>query len=76
MKRFVSLEESISKQVGKRLPADPLQVKLGESEDARAWTKYFGGIPVERKGVYCFRTHEEADQWLWKKITSRRQSRF
>ncbi len=72
MKRIVNLEETIGKQVGKRQPADPLRVMPGEKEDARMWQKYFGGIQIERKGVFRFRTHEDADAWLWKRMTRKR----
>lgn len=73
MKRFVNLEETIGKQVGKRQPADSLRVMPGETDDARAWAKHVGGIPTERKGVFRFRTHEEADAWLWKQMTNPRK---
>ena len=33
--------------------------------DAIAWRRAFGGLPVAR-GVYRFRSHEEADEWLWR----------
>jgi len=33
-----------------------------------AWRESFGGVRVPR-GVYRFKTHEEADQWLWRMIT-------
>src|SRR6185312_13862703 len=36
---------------------------------AAAWQKAFGGIRVPR-GVYRFRTHQEADEWLWWMISS------
>ena len=40
-------------------------------EDARAWKRALGELPIP-KGVYRFHTHEEADQWLWQRLTSRR----
>ena len=44
----------------------------GRSESARAWAQALGGIPIP-KGVYRFRTHEEADKWLWQMLTRPRR---
>jgi hypothetical protein len=73
MKRFVNLEEHPQKTVGlRRPPVDSLEVSKADTQaDAQAWHTAFGGTGIP-KGVYRFRTHEEADQWLWKMITRRR----
>ena len=34
---------------------------------AIAWRKALGGVRVPR-GVHRFKTHEEAEQWLWRMI--------
>jgi hypothetical protein len=36
--------------------------------DSISWRKTFGGLRVPR-GVYRFKTHEEADKWLTQMIT-------
>ena len=61
------------KVVGRRHePADNLAVTGAQRiEDARAWKKALRTLPVSR-GVYRFRTHEEADEWLWQMLTRRR----
>jgi hypothetical protein len=65
---FVNVEEPIERVVGRRTrTADPLSVHSGTRADAVAWREAFGGIRVAR-GVYRFRTHEEADAWLWRTI--------
>jgi hypothetical protein len=70
MKPVINIQEKIGKTVGKRVAPDPLDVRHSRKADAIAWQKAFGfGIP---KGVYRFRTHEEADQWLWKMIARHR----
>ena len=51
--------------MGRRVPPDPMKIQPGEIEDAIAWRKAFGGIR-SRPGVYRFRTHEEADEWMLK----------
>jgi hypothetical protein len=67
--RVVNLEERIDRQVGRRTSVcDPLSLESGTRADAIAWRKAFGGIRVTR-GVHRFRTHEEADAWLWKMIS-------
>jgi hypothetical protein len=70
MKLDINLDESPGKTVGRRRPpADPLTISKADSPaDARAWQRAFGGLRIP-KGVYRFRTHEEADAWLWKMIT-------
>jgi hypothetical protein len=60
--RLVNVEERIDRVVGRRTQArDPLAMGGDRRADARAWQRALGGIPVAR-GVYRFRTHEEADE--------------
>jgi hypothetical protein len=66
---FVNLEEKIDKVVGRRLKAlAALSVRTSNKADSIAWRKAFGGVNVPR-GVHRFRTHEEADDWLWRMIS-------
>ncbi len=66
---IVNVEEHVDRLVGGRTrPQDPLSVASSRRADALAWHKAFGGIPAGR-GVYRFRTHEDADDWLWRTIT-------
>jgi hypothetical protein len=65
---FVNVEEKIDRFVGRRTRmADALSTKYSNKADAIAWRKAFGGIRVPR-GVHRFKTHEEADEWLWRMI--------
>jgi hypothetical protein len=70
MKPVINVEETPGKVVGRRVvPADGLAPSPAQTaRDARAWQRAFqtGRVP---KGVYRFRTHEEADEWLWKMLT-------
>jgi len=70
MKPVVNLEETPGKVVGRRQPpADGLTVTPAqEAQDARAWKNALRTFPIP-KGVYRFRTHEEADEWLWRMLT-------
>ena len=53
------------------LPSDGVALQNSRSiEDARAWKRAFGMLPIPR-GIYRFRTHEEADEWLWQMLTRR-----
>ena len=63
-------DEFRGKVVGhRREPADNLAVTGAQRiDDARAWKKALRTFPVPR-GVYRFRTHEEADEWLWQMLT-------
>jgi hypothetical protein len=64
----INVEERVDKVVGRRTKApDPLSIASSRRSDAVAWARALGGIRV-RRGVYRFRTHEEADAWLWRTI--------
>jgi hypothetical protein len=71
---LINLEERIDRFVGRRTKApDALSVKNSKKADAIAWQKAFGGLRIPR-GVYRFRTHEEADEWLWRMISRPNQT--
>jgi hypothetical protein len=74
VKPEVNLEEFPGKVVGRRqAPANSLALRPGNLiEDARAWKRALGTMPIP-KGVYRFRTHEEADEWLWQMLTRPRR---
>jgi hypothetical protein len=66
--KLVNVEEQVGRVVGRRRNVrDPLALESSPRADAVAWTEAFGGIRV-RRGVYRFRTHDEADEWLWRMI--------
>lgn len=68
-KAIVNVEEQIDRVVGRRTQiTDPLLVASSRRADAIAWRDTFGGIRVPR-GVYRFKTHAEADEWMWKAIS-------
>lgn len=63
------MEERIDRWVGRRTKAaDALSTKTSTKANSIAWRKAFGGIHVPR-GVYRFKTHEEADEWLLRMIS-------
>jgi hypothetical protein len=71
---FINVEEKIDKVVGRRRKRpDALSVENSRKAHAIAWRKSFGGVYVPR-GVHRFRTHEEADEWLWRMIARPRPS--
>lgn len=74
MEPIVNLEETPGKVVGhRRPPKDGLALSQAQRvENAEAWQRALGGLRIPR-GVYRFRTHEEADAWLWKKMTQNRR---
>jgi hypothetical protein len=73
MKIGLEQQEFAPKIVGhRRPPRDTLALSPADRrEDARAWKRALGELPIP-KGVYRFRTHEEADRWLWQMLTRRR----
>jgi hypothetical protein len=65
---FINVEEKIDRFVGKRTGTpDALSTATSNKAESIAWRKAFGGIRVPR-GVHRFKTHEEAEQWLWRMI--------
>ena len=65
---FINVEEKIDRLVGRRTQRpDALSTAASNKADAIAWRRAFGGMRVPR-GVHRFKTHEEADQWLWRMI--------
>jgi hypothetical protein len=65
---FINVEEKIDRFVGRRTGTpDALSLAGSTKADSVAWRKAFGGVRVPR-GVHRFKTHEEADQWLWRMI--------
>ena len=64
----INVEERIDRFVGCRTRTpDALSTATSNKAESRAWHKAFGGLRVPR-GVHRFKTHEEADQWLWQRI--------
>ncbi len=68
VRKEVNVGEVIGKTVGKRTVGNPLSTKTSGKEHAEAWHRAFGGQLVPR-GVYRFKSHEEADEWMWKMIS-------
>jgi hypothetical protein len=65
----INVEEKIDRIVGRRTKTpDALSTVTSNKAESIAWRKAFGGVRVPR-GVHRFKTHEEADQWLWRMIT-------
>ncbi len=56
------------KVVGRRAMPSGLRVREQAKAEALAWRQAFPS-PFLPKGVYRFRSHEEADEWLWKMLT-------
>ena len=70
MKPAADFDEAPGKIVGhRRPPADNMAATQADQiEDSRAWKKSLRTMRIP-KGVYRFRTHEEADEWLWQMLT-------
>ena len=66
---LITVEETVDRIVGKRTKApDGLSTATSRKAESVAWNKSFGGVRVPR-GVFRFKTHEDADRWLWRMIT-------
>lgn len=73
MEPVINFEEKIGKTVGRRLKPNPLSVHTSTKAAKRGWRKAFGG-PRIPKGVYRFKTHEEAHAWMMNELTRPRTS--
>lgn len=65
--------ESPGKVVGRRTLPASLSSREDSKAAAIAWRRAFP-TPFVPRGVYRFRSHEEADEWLWKMITRNRRA--
>ena len=64
----INVEEKIDRLVGRRTKTpDALSTATSNKAESIAWRRALGGVRVPR-GVHRFKTHEEADQWLWRMI--------
>ena len=66
----VNVEETIGKTVGRRVPRRGLSLEGSRKVDKERWREAVGGVGVPR-GVYRYRTHEEADKWLIQETAKR-----
>lgn len=73
MKPAINLEENIGKVVGTRtLPRDMFRYGMDLQNTGAQLSKRFGGLKHPR-GVFKFRSHEEADAWMMKYLTTGNQ---
>lgn len=70
MKPIVNLDDPVGKTVGRRLVPDPLRIFPSEKKSNKMWRAAGFAIPIKR-GVYRFRNHEEANQWLMDRMTGK-----
>ncbi len=66
-------DPAASRVVGRRVKPHPLKVIPNEIQHAREWQRAFP-TPFVPKGLYRFKTHEAADEWMWKMITRPKKS--
>ncbi|MEO6741328.1 MAG: hypothetical protein ABIP20_13840 [Chthoniobacteraceae bacterium] len=74
MKPAINYEEKIGKTVGRRTaPKDMFAYGMALQKNGAALAKglRLRGVP---KGVFRFRSHEEADAWLMKHLVQNAQS--
>lgn len=62
-KAVINIQDPVRKTVGKRMPQSKISTALGTKAQARAWHRAMPCL-MPPKGVYRFKSHEEADAWL------------
>jgi hypothetical protein len=63
-----SLGDPVQKTVGRQTTPNQLEVRLGDAASKKRWRDAGFGISIP-KGVYRFKSHEEADEWLMDHLT-------
>lgn len=63
MDPVINIEEKIGKTVGRRRPTDVVRYSARMQKTVGELAKTFG-VRMQRRGVFRFRTHEEADEWM------------
>jgi hypothetical protein len=69
---IINLEETIGKTVGKRRPPRDFAKAAVELQNASVGFHRAFKNPFLPKGVYRFRSHEEAEAWQWKMLIRKR----
>jgi hypothetical protein len=74
MKPFVNLEEQPGKTVGHRSPpSNAFATAMTLQHTLVDLSKSLGQCFVPR-GVYRFKSHQEADTWMWEQLATCRKS--
>ena len=69
MTPMINLDDpAAARVIGRRKAPSALKTRPDEIEHAIAWRKAFPTCFLP-KGLYRFKSHEEADEWTWKMIT-------
>jgi hypothetical protein len=74
MKHPINMEEQIGKTVGRRAElSDPFAYAMGLQRTANEIRRLTVGRGLCPKGVFKFKTHEEADAWMSKMLAQQAQ---
>jgi hypothetical protein len=74
MKMPINMEEKIGKTVGRRAElSDPFAYAMGLQRTASKLRELTVGRGLCPKGVFKFKTHEEADAWMMKMLVQQAQ---
>ncbi|MFM8716655.1 MAG: hypothetical protein ACKOF3_07725 [Spartobacteria bacterium] len=73
MKPVINIEDPVGKVVGRRTAPAKLVSTPQETEANRQWAKA-GFFPRIKRGVYKFKSEEEADQWLMDHMTLKQEN--
>jgi len=75
MDPVINIEENIGKTVGRRkLPKNSFAYGMALQTTGNDLRNTFGYAGLFPKGVYRFKTHEEADAWTLKMLISRQKN--
>lgn len=76
MKTVINMDENIGKTVGRRTALrDGFSYGMGMQRLCNQLSKSFQSRGLCMKGVFRFKTHEEADEWMLKMLARRRKTK-
>ena len=67
----VNVEDPVGKTVGRRVMRDAWKTGMALQKTANQMRKSFGHGGLCPRGVYRFRSHEEANEWMMKMLVER-----
>jgi hypothetical protein len=74
MEPVINIDENIGKTVGRRRIPATMRTTPTQIAEAEQWRSALGGIGI-RKGVYRFKTHEEANaSWMEEVLLSKKRA--
>lgn len=67
----INVEDPVGKTVGRRMVRDAWKAGMALQKNGNALRRAFGHGGICARGVFRFRSHEDADEWMMKMLVER-----